>query len=56
MLNKRLNPFVAILALTIIGATGTLFVVHKIFETDFIYANTSPNVGLTAADLLKQNQ
>ena len=38
MLSKRLNPFVAILALTIIASTGTLFVVHQIFETDFTYA------------------
>lgn len=55
MLSKRLNPFAAILALTVIGATGTLFVVHKIFETDFTYAYTSPSVGLTAADLLQPN-
>ena len=41
MLNKRLNPFVAILAMTVIGATGTLFVVHKIFQTDFTYAQES---------------
>jgi hypothetical protein len=38
MLNKRLNPFAAVLALTIIASVGTLFVVHKIFETDFTYA------------------
>lgn len=52
MLNKRLNPFAAILALTIIGATGTLFVVHKIFETDFTYAHEPANVGVTAQGLL----
>ena len=54
MLNKRLNPFVAILVLTIIGATGTVFVVHKIFETDFTYAKAQPGAALTTADLLKQ--
>jgi hypothetical protein len=38
MLSKRLNPFAAILALTVIASVGTLFVVHQIFETDFTYA------------------
>ncbi len=37
MLNKRLNPFAAILALTVIASVGTLFVVQQIFETDFTY-------------------
>ncbi len=37
MLSKRLNPFAAILALTVIASAGTLFVVHKIFNTDFTY-------------------
>lgn len=38
MLTKRLNPYVAILALTVIGAVGTLFVLHEISETDFASA------------------
>ena len=53
MLNKRLNPFAAILALTVIGATGTLFVVNKIFDTDFTYAHEDARVGVTTAELLK---
>lgn len=53
MLNTRINPFAAILAITIIGATGTLFVVHKIFDTDFTYAHEDASVGITAAQLLK---
>jgi len=38
MLSKRINPFAAILAITVIASVGTLFVVHKIFETDLTYA------------------
>jgi len=54
MLNKQLNPFVAILVMTVIGATGTIFVVHKIFATDFTYAEASATTGgLTEAQLLK---
>ena len=35
MLTQRLNPYAAILALTVIGASGTLFVLKEINETDF---------------------
>lgn len=40
MLSKRINPYVAILALTVIGAVGTLFVLNEISETDFASAAT----------------
>ena len=53
MLSTRLNPFAAILAVTIIGACGTLFVVQKTFETDFTYAHEDARVGVTTADLLR---
>lgn len=36
MLNRRLNPYAAILALAVIGASGTLFVLKEINETDFV--------------------
>lgn len=53
MLNKRLNPFAAIFALTVIGAVGTFYVVQKIFDTDFTYSHENARVGVTAQELLK---
>ncbi|MEO6536334.1 MAG: hypothetical protein ABIT47_01465 [Candidatus Paceibacterota bacterium] len=35
MLNRRLNPFVAIIAITAISLCATLFVLHQISKTDF---------------------
>lgn len=52
-MNATINPFVAILAMTIIGASGTLFVVHKIFETPLTIAQEDANVGITSSNLLK---
>lgn len=53
MLNANINPFAAILAMTIIGATGTLFVVHKIFETPLTMAQEDAHVGISPLDLFK---
>lgn len=53
MLNTSINPFVAILFMTVIGATGTLFVVHKIFETPLTVAQQDARIGISPADLLK---
>ncbi|MDB4992287.1 MAG: hypothetical protein JWL75_532 [Parcubacteria group bacterium] len=47
MASKQINPFLAILAITIIGATGTFFVVHKIFDTDFTYASAAAHDGIS---------
>lgn len=54
MLNQSINPFFAILAMTIIGATGTLFVVHKIFETPLTFAQEDAKLGMPTALLKNQ--
>lgn len=53
MLNTSINPFAAILAMTIIGATGTLFVVNKIFETPLTVAQEDAQIGISPTALLK---
>ncbi|CAN5717236.1 hypothetical protein BH11PAT2_BH11PAT2_08120 [soil metagenome] len=35
MLNKRLNPFIAIIAIGAISLCATFFVLHQISKTDF---------------------
>ncbi|MDB5245399.1 MAG: hypothetical protein JWN90_504 [Parcubacteria group bacterium] len=38
MLNRRLNPYAAIITITAISICATIFVLHKIAKTDFIEA------------------
>jgi hypothetical protein len=40
MASKQINPFFAILFLTVIAGTGTLFVVNKIATTPLTYGVT----------------
>jgi hypothetical protein len=43
MASKQINPFFALFIMTLIGGTGTLFVVHKIATTPLVYDVVPPH-------------
>jgi hypothetical protein len=39
MMNRPINPFIAIFLISLIGVTATFFVLRQISRADFIYAS-----------------